>query len=102
MMVIATYDMVMNLGIGPEKVIRGQEFQPPGTGAGSRKEHAESLIAQGAAVRPDDWQKRKVRTEAGYAWAAEEVARANKVAERARVARLRAEEERRKAREGSA
>lgn len=99
MMVVATYDMILNLGSGPEKVIRGQEFEPPGTGFANRKEHAESLIRQGAAVRPDDWPKRKVRSDAGYAWAADEVVRSRKEAERARAARLRAEEDRRKARE---
>lgn len=36
MRIIATYDMILDLGSGPERVLRGQEIEPPGTGVMSR------------------------------------------------------------------
>lgn len=64
MKIVATYDMTLNLGSGPEPVLRGQEFQPPGTGIMNRAEQAQSLIRQGCAVTPENWPKYRDRTEA--------------------------------------
>lgn len=64
MKIVATYDMSLNLGSGAEPVLRGQEFDPPGTGTMSRDERARSLIGQGAAVTPEAWPKLRDRTEA--------------------------------------
>lgn len=66
MIVVATYDMILNLGSGPEPVLRGQEIEPPGTGIMNRDERARSMIKQGSAVLPADWPKYRGRTEAKY------------------------------------
>lgn len=64
MKIVATYDMTINLGSGPEPVLRGQEFSQPGTGVMNKAEQARSLIIQGAAVLPEAWPKHQSRTEA--------------------------------------
>lgn len=64
MKIVATYDMTLNLGSGPEPVLRGQEIDPPGTGIASRDERARQLIRAGAAVLPADWPKYRDSTEA--------------------------------------
>ena len=66
MKIVATYDMTLNLGSGPEPVLRGQEIDPPGTGIMNRDERARQLIKQGCAVTPDNWPKYRDRTEARY------------------------------------
>lgn len=65
MKLVATYDMTMNLGIGAELILRGQEFDAPPTRWMSREENARSLIRQGAAVTPDAWPKYRDRTTPG-------------------------------------
>lgn len=64
MKIVATYDMTIDLGSGPEPVLRGQEIDPPGTGIASRDERARQLIRAGAAVLPADWPKYRDSTEA--------------------------------------
>lgn len=76
MKIVATYDMTLNLGSGPEPVLRGQEIDPPGTGIASRDERARQLIKQGCAVLPADWPKYRDRTEAKYRACAAMVAEA--------------------------
>lgn len=78
MKIIATYDMTLNLGSGPEPVLRGQEIEPRGTGVMSRAEHAASLIRRGAAVLPDNWPKYKALTDAKRTAALALVDRANR------------------------
>ncbi len=94
MKVIATYDMILNLGSGPEPVLRGQEIEPPGTGIMNRAEHARSLIGQGAAVLPADWPK--------YRAGQMIVEQARCDGERAVEAKRKAAEERAKAKAGAA
>lgn len=84
MKIVATYDMTLNLGSGPEPVLRGQEFSPPVTGVMNKAEQARSLIGQGAAVLPEAWPKHQSRTEAKAQAAAKLVQDARKVAEKRR------------------
>jgi hypothetical protein len=51
---IATYDFWFGKGQNEELVLRGEEVICPGTGAMNAREHAASLVRQGAAVWPDD------------------------------------------------
>ena len=66
MKIVATYDMIINLGSGPEPVLRGQEIEPPGTGIANREERARQLVRAGAAVLPSDWPKYRDRTESRH------------------------------------
>jgi hypothetical protein len=100
MKIVATYDMTLNLGSGPEHVLRGQEFSAHGTGKMNSREHAASLIGQGAAVLPEAWEKHRGKTEAKRLAAAALVEKAREDSERAR--RKAAEEEMRRAAAGVA
>lgn len=102
MKIVATYDMILNLGSGPEPVLRGQEIEPPGTGVMNRNERARSLIGQGAAVLPEAWPKHRDRTEAKYQATQKMVEQAQRDTERAIDAKRKAAEERAKAKDGAA
>lgn len=102
MKLIATYDMTLNLGSGPEAVLRGQEIELPGTGQASRDEAARFMIRRGEAVLPADWPKYRDRTEAKRQAALKMVAEAQRETDRAVEARRRAAEERAKAKAGGA
>lgn len=75
MKLIATYDMTFGLGNSEEIIKAGDEFSPPGTGIANAEEHGRILIAQGAAVTPEVWEKTKLRRMAGIEWARGEVRR---------------------------
>jgi hypothetical protein len=102
MKIVATYDMTLNLGSGPEAVLRGQEIDPPGTGTMDRTERATSLIRQGAAVLTADWPEYRDATEKKRDAALSMVAEAQKETDRAVDARRRAADERAKAQAGGA
>lgn len=87
MKIVATYDMTLNLGSGPEPVLRGQEIDPPGTGIMNRDERARSLIGQGAAVLPADWPKYRDRTEAKHRACMAMVAEAREASDKKRRGR---------------
>lgn len=101
-MVVATYDMILNLGSGPEAVKRGQEIEPQGTRIMNRDERAHALIKQGAAVKPADWPKHRDRTEAKYQATQKMVEQAQHDTRRAIEAKRKAAEERAKAKAGAA
>lgn len=77
MKLISTQDYIMDLGSGPEKVLRGQEFTPIGTGQQSSAERAHVLLKQKVGVKPEDWPAYRDRTEAKWQAAQKLVAAAN-------------------------
>lgn len=88
MKIIATYDYTLDLGSGPEPVLRGQEIDPPGTALQSRDERARTLIRQGAALKPEDYAKTRLLADVAHEGARKLVDQANR--EAAEVVRLRA------------
>lgn len=95
MKIVATYDYTLNLGSGPEPVLRGQEIDPPGTGLQSRDERARSLIRQGAALTPEEFAKCKLRADSFHDAARRVVDQANReTAEAAKTRERNAEQAR--------
>lgn len=77
MQIVATTDFHFGLGNSAEIIHRGTHFTPPGTGQMNVRDHAQSMINQGSCCTPEDWPKIQARTQAGYDWAKDEVARLN-------------------------
>jgi hypothetical protein len=75
MQVTALYDMHFGHGNSAEVIHRGTTFSPPGTGQMNAREHAQSLIHQGACCAEEDFARLNAKREAGAKWAVGEVAR---------------------------
>jgi len=57
---------------------RGEEFQPVPTVQASALEAGKHLIANGVAVTPETWAKRKPTSDSNWTWAQEQVAAGNR------------------------
>ena len=81
MTLIALYDFYYGkpgkMDAEPPIVRFGEEFEPLPTSQASAQDIARHLVANGAAVTPEGWAKRKTALCAGHEWAAAEVAQMN-------------------------
>jgi hypothetical protein len=81
MQLIARYDFRYGprgrMDAEQEVIRRGDAFTPVATFHASAVEAGQHLIANGVAVMPEVWAKRKPQADAGWDWAKSEVAARN-------------------------